>query len=146
MLTFGGIGSSSVDTGTSFTFGSLGLIHTATTGTGATITNPTTLTINISQTIPCPTTCGGSLGGTLTGTISQSSSNAVVTFTVNSVMIAGITYSIANNPLALVPPSTNNGYTTIQARIDGAVPEPMTSVLIGFGLVGLASLQRLRQA
>jgi len=142
-LTFNGINpATTVDTGTTFTFSSLGHIITSTTGAGAAIANNTTLSINIAQLVPPGS---GNLGGTLVGTISQNSSTAQITFNVNSIVIAGITYAIANNPLALVPPSTNGGDTSIQSRISGgAVPEPMTSALIGFGLLGLASLRRFR--
>src|SRR5258708_15625025 len=49
-LTFFGINpASTVNPGTTFTFASLGMIHTASTGSGATIGSPLTLTINISQ-------------------------------------------------------------------------------------------------
>lgn len=141
-LTFNGIPSSTVDANP-FTFASLGFIHTSSTGTGATITPGTTLTINIDQTVPG--IGNGNLGGTISGVISTTNSTGLISFTVNSVVIAGITYSIQNNPLALVPPNTNNGDTSIQARLDNPVPEPLTSLLVGAGLIGLASFQRYRR-
>lgn len=143
-LTFTPLGASQVDTGTNFTFGSLGHIVTSATGTGATITLGSTLTINITQLVPPGT---GSLGGILQGTISQNSSTADITFNILSTVIAGISYTIANNPLSLVPANTNGGVTTIQARIsdDGNIPEPRYSFLIAGGLIALASVLRLRR-
>lgn len=143
-LTFNGINpAATVNTGTTFTFASLGVINTSTTGTGATIGSPLTLTINIAQLLPAGS---GSLQGSLSGVISQSTSSGQIVFTLTGVTIAGVNYTVANNPLALVPPSTNHGDTSIQARIDANnVPEPLTSALVGLGLVGLASIRRLRK-
>ena len=105
--------------------------------------------INIAQLAPTPGT--GGLGGTIVGTITQTSSTAQITFTVNSAVINGITYSIANNPLALVAPNTGVpgmlGYTSVQAQISAGgstIPEPWTSTLVGVGLIGLARLRRVR--
>jgi hypothetical protein len=142
-LTFNGMNpATTVNTGTTFTFSSLGHIITTATGNGATITNGTTLVINIAQLVPPGS---GNLGSSLIGTISQNSSTGVITFNTSTILIAGVSYAVSNNPLALVPPSTNGGDTTIQAQISAnAIPEPMTSALIGFGLIGLASLRRLR--
>lgn len=137
MITFTGLGSTSLNTPTGSSFGNF---QTFVSGTGA-ISPSGTFALTVTQTVPIAGS--GSFSSTFSGTFSASNSGTgVVNFTTTSITIGGVTYAITNNPLNLVPPASNNGITTVQGQITtSAVPEPTTISMLGLGLAGLAVLR-----
>ncbi len=133
--------SSMVDASPS-TFASLGDFKVSVKGKGATISPGTMFNLWVNQ-----DGSSDSFAATLGGLIRSKSSTGLVTFSAASLNVGGVTFDLFNNPLPLVPPSTNNGMTTVQATITSPVPEPASMLLLGTGIAGIAgALRKKRRA
>src|SRR5258705_7883047 len=87
-------------------------------GTACTPVNITGTTFDIRITQTVPSAGNAIITSPLSGTIGgETATGTGITFTVMSATIGPVTYTILNNPLALVPVNTNNGHTSIQAAV-----------------------------
>jgi hypothetical protein len=118
MITFTGLGSTSLNTPTDAGFGNF---QTFFSGNGV-IAATGTFTLTITQTVPVAGS--DSFSATFSGAFSASNSGSgIVNFTVTSVTIGGVAYSVASC-VDLVPPASNNGITTVEGDISVAPGTP----------------------
>jgi hypothetical protein len=115
---------------------SLGQMTVASAGSGTFAATPFDLFIVQSL----PGFGAGQLTAAINGTITPLSSGASVSFSTTSVVLAGVQYTLLNNPLFLPAPSTSQT-VSIEAFVQ-YVPEPSTMLLFGAALVGLATRAR----
>ncbi len=117
-------------------------------GTACLSTDLTGLNLYINTTQSAPTSGSATIStGSITGAISGMGSSAVITWSsLSAAVIGAVTYSIANSPLALVPPSVNAGLTSIQGQISVAeVPIPAAGLLMIPALGAFAVAARKRK-
>jgi hypothetical protein len=146
LVAFTPLSTSTVDANPT-TFGSFGSVDISCVGGGTACGSQSLagLVLNITITQSVPSSGQSSIpGGTITGSISGTASSAVISWSNgSSTTIGNIRYAVANNPLALVPVTTNNGITSVQAIItDQTIPEPSTYMLISGSLLGLGLMRK----
>lgn len=144
-VTFSPLNDTTVDPtglGGNFTFASFGnLVMSCVgggTGCGSASLAGLNLYIVVDQSNPVPGT-GNIPAGVITGSLSGTASSAQITWpTPAATTINGFTYSVRNNPLAVMPVSSNGGVTSIQAKVtEVPVPEPSTYMMFSAGLLAL---------
>jgi hypothetical protein len=125
-------------------------------GVSTTYTNTpfhiTFLANTVNGATPNPNETPLQLSGTLNGTVTGGSQSAVVAKfdpLPNPSFVTGNflnTLSFTDNPLSLVPSSTNNGHTSAQAHLstETRVPEPTSIALFLTTLAGLGVRHRVR--
>ena len=120
MITFTGLGSTSVNTPTGASLGNFQVFFS---GNGI-INASGNFTLTVTQT--APTAGSTDFAATYSGSFTASNSGSGgVNFSVTSGTIGTVGYAISTcppPPLKLVPPASNNGITTVQGQVTGGVP------------------------
>ena len=105
-------------------------------------------------------TLTGSTGSTLTATFDKPAASALLNANVDPTQVATYSFmtglytntmTLPDNPLHIVPASSNDGLTTAQAVLNNSaitapVPEPSTVVIFAATLAGLGFRYRIRRA
>lgn len=81
------------------------------------------------------------IGSSAGGTLSHNQSTVSVSWSPLVGQVGATTWSVFT-PTQLVPPTTTAGETTIQGQVASGVPEPVSSALMGTGLLSLGFLAR----
>lgn len=136
-LSFNGVTNATVNA-SPITFASAGSIQVQTvSSTGVPLSGTFTLGIQQSS----PTSNSGTLLGNLTGSVSFSSSTGSLAFSSTALTLGDVTYTLLapGSGYQLVPPTTNNGITTLEMMLEVSqpVPEPSFFALTGLGFVGM---------
>lgn len=138
-LTFNGITNATVNA-SPVTFASAGSIQVQTVSTSG-VPLGGTFTLNINQSSPASGT--GALLGNLTGSVTFSSSSGNLDFTSTALTLGNVTYTLLapGAGYQLVPPTTNNGVTTMELMLAVTqLPEPGFFALTGFLFAGMGLL------
>lgn len=124
------------------TFGSLGTFEVSgSPGPSSAFSDTFTLTITQSA----PSGGSGDFTATVSGAVTVNASVATAVFnTPYSIVLGDVSYTLLSPSLPLVPPSTNNGDTTVEAQITTSVPTP-ASVIAAPALLGLMYLGKARR-